>query len=278
MTLTRERHPIPADSAYAGRRHRRRGRWWLAAGLVLSAGAAAFVGGGALRDALTRVQTVEVEVIGPGTFASEEIAELLAIAPGTPLAQLDREALRARLLRWPRIAAVDIDYCWWRRLRVVVTEREPVAMVIGPAGERCEVASDGMLLPPVGAAAADLPLVTWEPGAAAPAMLPGARLDLPGAPDLTALLVCLRRDYPQLWRGVSEAHLLPDGTYELFWCQGATVIWGRGQPSTTRLTAWATIMDDLRRRGERDAVVDLRFREQIVVRLPSGGGGAPGLG
>ena len=37
-------------------------------------------------------------------------------------------------------------------------------------------------------------------------------------------------------------------------------------------------MEDLRQRGERDAVVDLRFREQIVVRLPSGSGGARGLG
>ncbi|MCK4414313.1 MAG: FtsQ-type POTRA domain-containing protein [Candidatus Eisenbacteria sp.] len=273
-----EHRRIPADAAYAGRRRGGTRRWLIAAGLLAVAGAALATAGRPLLDEVTRIRAVEVEIVGPGSFSPEEIVEILAVPPGIAWSRLDHEALRERLLSWPRIAQVAIDYTWLRRLRVVVTERQPVAMVVGAGGTRCEVAPDGMLLAPVVAAAADLPLVTWEAAEPAPRLAPGEILDLPGAPDLTALLVRLREGYPLLWRGVSEAHLLADGTYELFWSHGPTVIWGRGPLSATRLTAWATVMADLRERGEQDAVVDLRFREQIVVRLPSSGVGAPGLG
>jgi len=275
----REAQPIPAEAAYAGPRRRAGGgAWLLLGGLLASGGLGLTVGGGRLLDALIPIRGVEVEVTGPGTIAPADVVAILGIQPATPRSRIDRQALRERLLAIPRIAAVAIEVTWAQRLRVTVSERQPVAMVVAADGTHWEVASDGVLLEPVGVGAPDLPLVTWEGVDPSPPLVPGGWLDLPGGPDLLALLLCLQEDYARLWRGVSEAHLLADGTYELFWSQGPTVVWGRGRLSATRLAAWATIMADLRERGEQDAVVDLRFREQVVVRLPSAGGGAAGLG
>jgi len=266
---------LPAGAAllYAARarsRRKRRGRRTLLVGGGILLVALAVLGAGRLLDEATRVASVEISISGPGAISGEEVSDLLGIVPGTPLRRLDLDRLRGRLLALPRVADARIDYAWFRRLTVAVSERAAVATICLPGGGRFEVAADGYLLQPLGQSAADLPLLSWEGDRLAPgvALAAGERLDLHGAPDLLALLRTLQSDQPPLWTGISEAHLLADGTYELYWIDCPTVVWGRGPVSDARLRAWATIMGDLRERGERDAVVDLRFREQIVVRLP----------
>lgn len=264
------------DPRRRSRGRRRRNRAIALASLALGLAALGITCGGRILDEATRIRAVEVRIEGAEVVSVEELRDLLAIRPGSSLRSLEVEHLRQRLLAMPRIAGVRFGYVWFQRLVVEVAERVPVAMVISSEGESFEIAMDGIVLPPAGEGVADLPLLTWEeqPGTR-PA--PGALLDLRGGPDLMHTLRDLQERYPSLWQGISEAHLLADGTYELFWNDTPTVAWGRGALSDARLRAWATIMSDLHQRGEKDAVVDLRFREQIVVRLPEGAGpsGAP---
>jgi len=199
-------------------------------------------------------------------LTADEVRAILALPPEANWRRLDATALEARLRALPRVAAVHIGYAWYRRLIVSVEERAAVCMVVSPEGRVLEVATDGLLLEPRGTGVADLPLLTWEDYRLASVPGAGEILDLPGAPDLMNLLRQLQVAQPDLWAQVSEAHLCADGTYELFWNDAPTVVWGRGRMGGTRLQAWATVMDDLRRRGERDVVVDLRYRDQVVVR------------
>ncbi|MFH1144602.1 MAG: FtsQ-type POTRA domain-containing protein [Candidatus Eisenbacteria bacterium] len=229
-------------------------------------GASLVAGGGRILDEATRIREVVVTIEGSEVLGAADIEDLLGIAPGASLRRLDVDRLRERLLALPRVSDVRIRYSWFQRLEVGVSERVPVAMTVGSEGGFLEVALDGVLLAPVGECAADLPLLSWEERFAG-LLAAGELLDLHGGPDLMALLHRIQTGHPLLWQGVSEAHLLPDGTYELYWSDSPTVIWGRGPISDARLRAWTTIMMDLQERGERDAVVDLRFREQIVVRL-----------
>jgi hypothetical protein len=141
-------------------------------------------------------------------------------------------------------------------------------MLARPDGSVLEVAQDGILMPPRHAMLADLPLLTWSGGIPPAACAAGGLLDLPGGPDLMDLLAGLRSVHPSLWRDLSEAHLHPDGTYELLWSDQPTVVRGRGPVSPARLQAWSAVLADLRERDECDAVVDLRFRDQIIVSLP----------
>jgi hypothetical protein len=188
---------------------------------------------------------------------------------------LDRALIQAELKQLPRVAQVRVSYAWFQRLMVEVTERTAMAMVVLEDGRVLEVACDGVLLPLAGEVPADLPLITWEGQTPREALRPGDLLDLRGVPDVMELLVRLRGNRPTLWQGISEAHFLVDGTCEFFWNDIPTVAWLRGKISDMRLHAWASVMGDLRARGELDAVVDLRFRDQIVVCLPAGARTAP---
>lgn len=255
--------------AQRGRRRRRSmGPALILIGIALGA-AVAYVAGDPILDRATRVRRVEIDVRGPGVVTTEEVARILSLPPVFSWRDLNPPALVARLRAEPRIAAARIEYVWFQRLIVAVEERAAVAMIVGPGGRVLEVATDGLLLEARGTDVADLPLLTWDDFLLREMPEAGAILDLPGAPDLTDLLRQLQIAQPGLWSGVSEAHLCADGTYEIFWNEAPTVIWGRGRMGSTRLQAWATVMEDLRRRGEKDVVVDLRFRDQVVVRRPT---------
>jgi hypothetical protein len=245
---------------------------WVGLFVVLAAVAAAAVAVIALPQrfyAVAPIEALHIVITGPGYLDIQEVRNTLDVPPGTPLREVEPDSLCHRLLRnMPRVASAQWQSKWFERPVLEVVERSPVCMIVCPDGRALEVAEDGMLLPPRGGTLADLPVLTWGIGPPATALTAGALLDLPGGPDLMDLLVRLRTEYPSLWSDVSEAHLSPDGTYELLWSDQPTVARGRGPVSPVRLKAWSAVMADLRERNEKDAVVDLRFRDQIVVSLP----------
>lgn len=226
---------------------------------------------------LATIEALRVTITGPGYLDGQEVCSALGVAPGTPLRKLDAQALCRRLEQsLPRVAQARWQSGWFERPLLEVVERAPVCMVVGASGSVLEVAQDGMLMPPRRGVLADMPLLTWSVGPAADACAPGTLLDLAGGPDLMDLLVRLRTEHSSLWSDISEARLLTDGTYELVWNDQPTVVRGRGPVSAARLRAWSAVMSDLRSRNESDVVIDLRFRDQIIVSLPGPDGKTAG--
>lgn len=214
------------------------------------------------------IRDISIMIDGPGAIEASGLLAMLPIVPGSSFLDVDPDAVVAALTANPRVASATIRYAWFQELIITVCERTAVAAVIDPLGEMREVAADGVLLAPAAATPADLPLLTWEGQLWESGWEPGEVCDLHGAPDVLQVLARIQTDGRGLWPSIAEAHLLPDGTAELFWNDAAIVAWTRGSISDLRLHAWAAVMADLSARGEQDAVVDLRYREQIVVRLP----------
>lgn len=255
------------------RQRRLRRRWLLRGGAALLGAGIILAAAGVWHplDAVLRIRAVRVVAIGPEVCDRQALRDRVDVKCGDSFLSVRPGLLAAQITQDPRIAEVAIRYGWFHELIVEVTERTAVATLIGPEGGFCEVASDGVLLEVLGELPADLPLVSWEGQTPTSPLAPGERLDLRGAPDLCDLLARLRTLRPTLWRGISEARLLADGTCEFYWNDAAIVAWSRGPVADLRLDAWAAVMSDLTRRGERDAVVDLRYRDQIVVRFPEEG-------
>lgn len=254
------------------RRRRRDSRFWVLRGLAVASVlllAVALSGVWNPVDECFRIRRVHIELTGGGVLTEQDIRERLGALEGRSFLRLDPGGLEAGILELPRVRAAEVRYRWPGGLVVGVSEREPVALVAAPGGRLLEVSADGVLLASDGSGSADLPILSWEGQMAGVELRPGVCCDLCGAPDLLELLSRMRSECPSLWQGLSQAHLRPDGTGELFWNDVPTVTWLRGRVSPLRLRAWAAVMSDLRARGDLDAVVDLRLREQIVVRLPA---------
>ncbi len=245
-----------------------RGRWQVA-GWALLAGlltlGTLFTGWLSL-DPLLRIRAVRFDVCGPGTVPAGQLEAALALPEDASFAALDRSAAQERLLSLPRVARVEFGYGWFHELRVRILERSALALILCAEGSAWEIARDGCCFESRGEGLVDLPLLSWAPEVGT--RQPGELIRQAGAAALLDVLATLRAEHPSLWDDLSEAHLRPDGSYELYWNDDPIVAWGWGRLSHQRLTAWSSIMGDLAREGCRDVVIDLRFRKQIIIRHP----------
>lgn len=204
----------------------------------------------------------------PGTLSIEELEATLALPPKASFTNLDWKAANERLLSIPRVAEVRMSYGWFHELEITVEERRAMVLLFDADGTAWEMSKSGVCLSPRGQALADLPLLSGPP--LDTTLRAGLRPESPGLLSVLEVLDALRRDHPQLFEGLSEAHLQGDGTYELFWNESPIVVWGLGSLSQQSLRAWEHIMGWLEQDGLDDVVVDLRFQDQIVIRHPLG--------
>lgn len=252
------------DSVFAPPR-RRRGS---GGGIVLLVLLAAAAGGLALHARLTAsplwtVRRVEVE--GNRSLGMVELLRRLQFGPGTPWWRVSPAALRRLRAEEPRLAEVTVSWRWPRDLVVRVRERESFLRVWGDPP--LEVARDGILLDTrEDLDPADLPLLT---GTLPPDRAPRQRLEFADAGDAWKEFLSLAEDEPAFWRDVSEIHYVGGRDFQLFLRRGRRVIlWEAGINGDLKKTI-PTLLAELERRGQEDAVLDLRFRDQVVLRLPA---------
>jgi cell division protein FtsQ len=236
--------------------------------LLLGVLIAAAVGGLVLHGRLTgcplwTVRRVEVE--GNRSLGMVELLQRLHLGPGTPWWRVSPGALRRLRAEEPRLAEITVSWRWPRDLLVRVRERESFLRVWGDPP--LEVARDGVLLETrEDLDPADLPLLT---GALPPALSPSQRLDLVDAGDAWKEFLSLAEDAPGFWRDVSEIHYEGGRDFQVFLRQSHRVIlWEAGINGDLKKTLPA-ILADLERTGQEDAVLDLRFRDQVVLHLPA---------
>ncbi|MGH3824038.1 MAG: cell division protein FtsQ/DivIB [Pseudonocardiaceae bacterium] len=106
---------------------------WLAGGLVLLAligGLAWVLLGSSLFDARS------VQVVGTRELPVDVVQAVAAVPLGTPMLRLDTEAIEARVAAVPRVASVQVRCTIDGTVRIEVTERIPVALVLRGSGVR----------------------------------------------------------------------------------------------------------------------------------------------
>jgi cell division protein FtsQ len=258
------RDSVIRDSAFLPRRRRRGfGGMFLLGALI-----AAAVGGLVLHARLTgcplwAVRRVEVE--GNRSLGTVELLRRLGLGPGTSWWRVSPGALRRLRAEEPRLAEITVSWRWPRDVMVRVRERESFLRIWGDPS--LEVARDGVLLETrEDLDPADLPLLT---GALPLSLAPRRHLDFVDARDAWKEFLSLAEDEPGLWREISEIQYDGGRDFQLFLRQGHRVIlWEAGVNGDLKKTIPA-ILTDLERLGQEDAVLDLRFHDQVVLHLPA---------
>lgn len=206
-----------------------------------------------------------ITVMGNRSLGTAEVLDRLGVSPGTPWWKVRTQAVARFRAHEPRLAKISLSFSWPRDLIVRIRERESFLRVMGEPP--MTLATDGVLL-----AAneeidpADLPLVSGLGGG----LVPGQRLQLAAADDAWEEFHRLSVDCPEIWKSVSEIHHVGGRDFRVFLRDGRMVLLWECGVNPRLKTALPEILSDLSRHGQDDVVVDLRFRDQVVLRLPEG--------
>jgi cell division septal protein FtsQ len=162
----------------------------------------------------------------------------------------------------PRIAGAEVARRWPRGIRVRVVERAPVLLV--RHGEAWEMDSTGVLLAPLAlGAVADVPLLSGVSFEALPA---GSQVRSPDVARGLAWVTVLQDRELQLLGQVSEVDVGDARSTLLHLVSGTRVRATAWPPGVRDLSALRTVLADLARRGQTAEEVDVRFRNQVIVR------------
>ena len=239
----------PAEGATAETATRPR-RWVLVLGIVaLLAILAAPLWGPRVLSELAFFHVRRIEVVG-ARFTP--VAEILArLRVDTTRSVWDPVGpLAARVQSHPQIERVAVSRKLPGTLVVEIVERRPVAFVAGPDGLTA-VDERGRSLPlDPSRTAIDVPIVTATPRDTAVYHLLGA----------------MQREAPRLYAQVSTISRV--GTDELLLRIADIPVRAMTSVTLARLSDIEPIESDLAKRQIRPAELDLRYRDQVIARLP----------
>jgi cell division protein FtsQ len=244
------------------RRVTRRVRWVTAhalpIGVVLATLLAAGIGA---LWALTspRFLITEVTVTGAGRLRPEDIVAASGIGPGTNLFRLDRDAVVARLEALPLVRRADLVRRFPNQVTLAIEERRPFTLV--HAGRLHWIDEQGVNLGPESRAVAPrAPVITGLGPTDLAADGPSPRV----AAGISLLRLLLRSE-TALIQQISEIDVSrPDGPV-LYTVDGVEVRLG-ADDWEGRLGRLQGVLAQLRAGGEAVGAIDLRFRDQVVLK------------
>jgi len=246
------------------RRVTRRVRWVTSRAVPIGVALAALgaVGLGALW-ALTspRFTVTEVAVTGASRLRPEDVVAASGIGPGTNLFRLDRAAVVARLEALPLIRHADMVRRFPNQVTLAVEERRP--FTLAHAGRLHWIDEQGVNLgAETRAVAPTAPVITglgpadlaWSDGGPSPRVAAGI-----------SLLRVLLRSETTLLQQISEIDVSrPDGPV-LYTVDGIEVRLG-ADDWEGRLGRLQGVLAQVRSGGEAVGAIDLRFRDQVVLK------------
>lgn len=146
-------------------RKRHIGSWVLGSLLILAMAA----GGWTAWQWVQQVTLQEIRIAGQVNVEEEEVLALLRVDTGAVMFDINAVMLEDRVVRHPWIRQVDVARLPSGVLDIHITERDPVAMMMGPDGQSDYwVDAEGWRLPVTGRAHYDVPLLyavpePWHP-------------------------------------------------------------------------------------------------------------------
>ncbi len=205
------------------------------------------------------------EVRGNRVLSEDEILELSGVVMGSNLLDVRISLLEEAVAASPRVDRARARRVLPDRVVVTVEEKCPAALVAVGADGILEVTDDGAVLPAAAqTASVDLPVITGVVGDVEPGV---AEL----SPELTEALALLRRAREVsegLWMDISEIRIAPGSGLVIYTvADGAEIRVGSGALGSRDLERLWRVLTDIRDRGREVETVDLRFRDQVVVRL-----------
>lgn len=262
-----ERRRFIASQRVRGRRAARRAsilpRWLaLGAALAILAGSSLIF----IRWLLTspRFTVTEVEIRGLNRLSEAEVRATAGIEIGENLFTLDAEAAARRLGRLPRVKRAEVIRSFPNRITLLIEERQPFALAVS-VGQLYWMDEEGRLLgPEFRAVAPGLPVVTGlereEPAG-------GRTVSVERTRTAVALLRTILRTGTPLAAQLSEIDVRgADEGLVLYTVGGVEVRLG-GEWWEERLGRLEGVLAQLQAEQEPVETIDLRFRDQVVLKL-----------
>jgi len=256
-----------------GRRRRRVARLarrlgtWLCAGLLVVALGGVLAAGGRWLLAASPFAVERIEVAGQSLLSADEVIAASGLAPGQNLFSLDARRAVAGIEALPRVRRAELVRAFPNRVTLLVEEREPFALVHSGGfqwpGGLYWVDEQGV---PLGsetrAVTLDTPLVS---GVGADEVAAAGRTPSEHVAAGVALIRTLMRAQSPLLREISEVDVSrPEGPV-LYMLDGVEVRLG-SEDWDDRLGRLGGVLAQLRASGQRATSIDLRFRDQVVLR------------
>jgi cell division protein FtsQ len=198
---------------------------------------------------LFRARTIRV--VGEHHLTREEIRALAGVDEGTNVFHVPAEAIVQKLKANPWVFDASVRTELPSTIVLRITERRPVGIVSG-MGERSLLASDGVLLPEVGSALPDLPIVR-------------AALGAPTGEQRVAAAAMLGALPPELLERVRETQVSQDGWVSLTLHDDIVVRAGMRGEESAKADALRAVLRWAERRD-----VDLRSVDVSVPTAPAG--------
>jgi len=198
-------------------------------------------------------------------LTEDEVLELSGVVMGSSLLDVRISLLEEAVAASPRVDRAQVRRVLPDRVVVTLEEKRPAALVAVGANDVLEVTDDGAVLSAAArTASVDLPVITGAVGN----VEPGISELSPELTDALALLRRAREVSEGLWMDISEIRIAPGlGLVIYTVADGAEIRVGSGALGSRDLERLWRVLIDIRDRGREAETVDLRFKNQVVVRL-----------
>lgn len=215
------------------------------------------------------------EVRGNRVLTEDEVLALSGAVMGSNLLDVRISALEEAVAASPRVERAQARRVLPDGVVVTLDEKRPAALVASPGGGVVEVTNDGEVLPAaVQTASVDLPVITGAVGT-----VESGTDSL--SSELVEALALLRRAQEVsegLWMDISEVRIAPGSGLVIYTvADGAEIRTGSGALGSSDLERLWRVLCDIRGRGGEAETIDLRFKDQVIVRFSQAClSGAPG--
>jgi cell division protein FtsQ len=223
-------------------------------------------------DALRRraITVSEIRVEGLHYLDAASVARRSGLQIGDGWLNVDLARARQALLRDSRIREAKVERSFPRVVMLRIEERVPVLLT--RHGSPWELDAEGVLLAPLKeGVVADVPMLT---GVDAERYQPGTCLATSGVKRGLAWVRATAEPELELAGRISEIDVSDSSCTGLVLMTGTHVLSTAWPPSTRTLSALRVVLADLERRGTLAQEVDMRYRNQVIVRPVPGAPGA----
>ncbi|WP_375003124.1 cell division protein FtsQ/DivIB [Aeromicrobium sp. CTD01-1L150] len=178
------------------------------------------------------VSSVKVE--GLDTLKAGQVREAAEVPDKRPLARLDTVAIEGRVGSMERVENVEVHRSWPSTVRIVVTERRPVAWV----------RLDGRMRA-IDRYGVDFKTYRREPKTIVEVRFPGmdARRLQQSLSSAGSVLAALRADDPALLKAVQHVEVESRDSVVLALSRGRTVTWGSAGRTAEKLTVLRSLLE-----------------------------------
>ena len=196
----------------------------------------------------------DIQAVGRHNTHGEDLLRALGVSARTPILGLDLVDAKRRVESLPWVASAEVERRLPHTLRIVITERVPIA--ISQTNDRSAlIDAGGTEIVPISIRSSDLPIVTGR-----------------GAAENVAALLSDLAPFPEIAARVKAAVRVGDRRWNLKLDSVETGIEIR-LPETDAAAAWGRLAELERKHRllSRDiAMIDLRLPDRLVVRLANG--------